>query len=71
MSKTKNWLMDQEEEFYSIADGVIGECEELGEFVTKMQHHSDKVEWTLDQEVGERFEDLCGDLWSEYWSKYL
>lgn len=69
MSKTKNWLMDQEEEFYDIANKVIGECEHLDEFVAKMQHHADKIEWTLD--VHERFEDLCGDLWGEYWSKYL
>ena len=27
MSKTKNWLMDMEEEFYSIADETAGECE--------------------------------------------
>jgi len=69
MSKTKNWLMDQEEEFYNIADKVIGECEVLAEFVDRMQPHADKVEWTMD--VHERFEDLCGDLWHEYWSKYI
>ena len=61
--------MDQEEEFYNIADKVIGECEVLAEFVDRMQPHADKVEWTMD--VHERFEDLCGDLWNEYWSKYI
>jgi hypothetical protein len=69
MSKTKNWLMDMEEEFYAIANKEIGECEHISEFVAKMQHHEDKIAWTLDE--GTSLEDLCGDMWSDYWAKYI
>lgn len=71
MSKTKNWLMDQEDEFYAIAEKEIGGCEHISEFVAEMSQHKDKVEWTLDIESGESFEDLCHEMWGEKWSKYL
>lgn len=70
MSKTKNWLMEQEDNFYNIADKEIGGCENLGEFKDIMAEHADKVEWTLDTEAGETFDDLLEILWSEKWSKY-
>lgn len=68
MSKTKNWLMDMEEEFYAIADREIGSCENLGEFKDIMAEHKDKIAWTL--EDGEDFDFMLGEMWHEKWSKY-
>jgi len=68
MSKTKNWLMDEEEQFYITADTVIGECETVQEFTARMDEHKNKVLWTLDDESD--FEFLCADMWAEKWSKY-
>jgi hypothetical protein len=68
MSKTKNWLMDMEEEFYITADTVIGECETVAEFTEKMDAHKDKFMWTLDDENDFGF--LCSEMWAEKWSKY-
>lgn len=68
MSKTKSWLMDQEEEFYSIANKAIGGCEHIDEFKAEMEPHKDKVMWTLDQEW--EYEDLLGEMWNEFWSQY-
>lgn len=70
MSKTKNWLMDMEDEFYSKADKVIGGCECFGEFADAMKDDADKVEWTLDTHNGETFEVLLHEMWGEKWSKY-
>ena len=36
MSKTKDWLMDMEENFWSEANEVIGGCECVSEFVDTM-----------------------------------
>ena len=70
MSKTKNWLMDEEEAFYNKANEVIGGCECFGEFADAMKDDADKVEWTLDAEAGETFDDLLNEMWGEKWSKY-
>ena len=43
MSKTKNWLMDMEEEFYAIADNIVVECEAFNEFVVRMKPHYPKM----------------------------
>jgi len=68
MSKTKNWLMDQEEEFYTIADKEIKGCEDISEFKTAMEPHFDKVSWNMD--YPSEVEDLLGEMWNEFWSKY-
>ena len=71
MSKTKNWLMDLEEEFYTIADKVIGDCEHIDEFKGAMAQHEDKVSWTFDPATAdEEYDDLLCDMWNEKWSKY-
>ena len=37
------WLMDMEEEFYTIADKIVGECEAFNEFVVRMKPHYPKM----------------------------
>lgn len=68
MSKTKNWLMEQEEVFYDKADSVAGECETVQEFTDKLLPYQDCIAWTLDEHCD--FNDLCADLWYEYCAKY-
>ena len=71
MSKTKNYLMDQEEEFYTIAEQQIKGCEHIDEFKSAMEPFSSMVSWNFDPESAAwEFDDLISELWSEYWSKY-
>lgn len=71
MSKTKNYLMEQEEEFYTIAESKISECEHIDEFRTAMEPFSSMVSWNFDpQSAAWEWEDLISEMWSEYWSKY-
>lgn len=67
MSKTKNWLMDMEEEFYAIADKTVGECEAFNEFVVRMKPHYPKMyAFYNEMEIEEHLEEA----WNEKWSKY-
>ena len=68
MSKTKNWLMSQEELFYDKADDYAKECESLEEFTNKLLPYQNYVEWSLDEYCD--FTDLCGDMWHDYCAKY-
>lgn len=71
MSKTKNYLMDQEDEFYAIAESEIGNCEHVSEFKAAMEQHKDKVMWTLDPAMAEaEYDDLIGEMWNEFWREY-
>jgi hypothetical protein len=67
MSKTKNWLMDMEEQFYDIANAKIGECETESEFNTAMEEHSDLMTglYNLDE-----YNEIVGEMWYEHTSKY-
>jgi len=69
MSNIKNWLMDQEEEFYAIAEKTIGGCEAFAEFAAEMDKHKDKVTWNMDNPEIE-FGDLLADMWHDFWAKY-
>jgi len=67
MSKTKNWLMDMEEEFYSIANDKIGGCECFDEFATAMSEHKElMIGLYSEQEIFE----LLAEAWTEKWSEY-
>ena len=67
MSKTKNWLMDMEEEFYTIAEKKIGDCETESEFADKMDAHNDLMTglYSLDE-----YNEIVSEMWQEFWSKY-
>ena len=68
MSKTKNWLMDMEDEYYTIAEKVIGECECYEEFYATMQEHKNLMTALYsDDEI----DDVLSEIWYEKWSKYV
>ena len=67
MSKTKSWLMDMEEEFYAIADSIVGECLTFNEFVVRMKPHYPKM-YAFYNEL--EIEEHLGEAWNEKWSKY-
>ncbi len=78
MSKLKNWMMDEEENFWSAASSVCGESESCGEFVSTMMAKPE-VESVIALNGGltpwidskdELVEQLEGS-WDEFWSKHL
>lgn len=67
MSKTKSWLMDMEEEFYAIANNIVGECEAFNEFVVRMKPHYPKMyAFYNEMEIEEHLAEAWNDKWSEY-----
>jgi len=67
MSKTKNWLMNMEDEFYTIAEKTIGVCETEYEFWDTMNGHNDLMTglYSLDE-----YNEIVSEMWSEHTSKY-
>ena len=68
MSKTKNWIMDMEEQYYDIADKKIKEAEVYDEFVMAMGEHIDLM---IPQYDEMEIDDILGEMWYEYTSKFL
>ena len=67
MSKTKSWLMDMEEEFYTIGEREISGCETEGEFAAIMGGHSDLMTGLYDQM---EIDEIISEMWQEFWAKY-
>lgn len=61
-----NWIMDRVDEFYSIANQKIGECETLNEFVFAMKGHEHMLLGSDEMEYVQC--DGYHDMWQEYWS---
>tara|TARA_R100000234_G_scaffold50269_1_gene30128 strand:- start:412 stop:669 length:258 start_codon:yes stop_codon:yes gene_type:complete len=71
MGKYKNYLMEQEDRYWEIADKEIGNCESLGEFMQTMARHKDLLTFIPQDEDPEVYiEDMLSDMWSEKWAKY-
>ena len=71
MSKTKNYLMDQEEEFYTIAEQKIKGCEHIDEFKTAMEPFTHMVSWQFDPQTAVyEYDDMISEMWGDYWSQY-
>jgi len=68
MSKTKNWIMDMEEQYYEIADKKIKEAEVYDEFVMAMGEHIDLM---MPQYDTMEIDDILGEMWYEYTHKFL
>ena len=68
MSKTKNWIMDMEEQYYEIADKKIKEAEVYDEFVMAMGEHIDLM---IPQYDTMEIDDILGEMWYEYTHKFL
>lgn len=63
-----NLIADNEEKFYTTAEKVVGECESFAEFTHKMAEHINLLQGSGDLD---NWEDALGELWNEYWSKYI
>ncbi len=70
MSKTKDWLMDMEENFWSEANNIIGECECVTEFVGMMMD-SPNVGGALALSSADDLESELSECWNDFWSKYM
>jgi len=67
MSKTKEWIMDLEEEFEDLVAQKIVDSEHISEVYAFAEKHKDKVaHWDRDER-----ESLVANMWNEYWSKYV
>ena len=60
-------IEDNCNEFYDIAEKTVSECEHIDEFKSKMQGHENLLQGSSDEE---HIDDLYGELWDEFWSKY-
>lgn len=67
MGRMKDQLFDMEEEFWSIAEGMIGGCECYEEFVQEMADHSHLVPLITDEM---EFNSMLSDCWYDYWKEY-
>ena len=70
MSKTKDWLMDMEEKFWSEANEVIGGCECVSEFGEVMMK-APNVGGAFALSSADELESELTECWDEFWSKYL
>tara|TARA_Y100000992_G_scaffold260056_1_gene194845 strand:+ start:345 stop:596 length:252 start_codon:yes stop_codon:yes gene_type:complete len=83
MSKMKNWMMEEEEKFWSTASSVCGESESCAEFVSTMMakpevesvialsgtgFDSGLTPWIDSKEL---LVEQLEDSWDEFWSKYM
>ena len=68
MSKTKNWIMDMEDQYYEIAEKEIKEAEVYDEFVMAMGEHIDLM---IPQYDTMEIDDILGEMWYEYTHKFL
>ncbi len=71
MGKFKNYLMEQEDRYWEIADREIVTCESLGEFMQTMDKHKNLLTFIPQDEDPEVYiEDMLSDMWSDKWAKY-
>tara|TARA_R100000329_G_scaffold123223_1_gene101789 strand:+ start:2289 stop:2552 length:264 start_codon:yes stop_codon:yes gene_type:complete len=71
MGKFKNYLMEQEDRYWEIADREIVACESLGEFMQTMDKHKNLLTFIPQDEDPEVYiEYMLSDMWSEKWAKY-
>lgn len=64
-----NWILDNVDKFYDIANEKIGECETLAEFASVMKPFENLLLGSQDEEY--ILEGGYSELWNEFWSKYI
>lgn len=77
MGKMKNFMMDEDEKFWSSMSDVCGESESCAEFVSVMMAKPE-VESVIAMNGGltpwvdskEELVEQLEDSWDEFWSKY-
>ena len=67
MSKTKNWLMDLEEQFWSDAEDIMKESESFGEALGTIR---EKLTYPPLHEDNDEIEEILSEQWNELWSQY-
>ena len=65
MSKTGNWILTLEEEFYDKCADVILDCEHVEEFRKQMTHYHNLVRHFSDDKIDE----IVTDTWNDYWEE--
>lgn len=66
MSKTTDWILDMEQEYYELSANIVSDCETMSEFVSRMSAHKDLVAWKHNKDLDEELHEM----WNEFWSKY-
>ena len=65
MSKTGNWILTLEEEFYDKCADVILDCEHIEEFRKRMTHYHNLVKHFSDDKIDE----IVNSTWNDYWEE--
>jgi hypothetical protein len=64
MGKFKSKLMEREDEFWSIAQDNIGDCDSVEEFVDLMKEHYDLHSKTDKKVITEELQDMWFDTYN-------
>ena len=64
VSKMSDWSIQLEDDFWDVANKVIGGCEYLGQFMQEMEPYRD---W-LGTRNNAEYADTLREAWSDYWS---
>ena len=64
MSKMSDWSIQLEDDFWDVANKVIGGCEYFGQFMQEMEPHRD---W-LGTHSNQEYADMLREAWDNYWS---
>ena len=65
MSKTGNWVLTLEEEFYDKCADTILDCEHIEEFRKRMTHSPNLVKHFSDDKIDE----IVNSTWNDYWEE--
>ena len=65
MSKTGNWVLTLEEEFYDKCADTILDCEHIEEFRKRMTHYHNLVKHFSDDKIDE----IVRSTWNDYWEE--
>ena len=71
MGKFKSKLMEREDEFWSIAQDNIGDCDSVKEFVDLMKEHYDLHSKTDKESITEELQDMWFDTYKYTWWEQL
>tara|TARA_R100001594_G_scaffold6145_1_gene17952 strand:+ start:205 stop:411 length:207 start_codon:yes stop_codon:yes gene_type:complete len=65
MSKTGNWVLELEEEFYDKCADTILDCEHIEEFRKRMTQYHDLIKHFSDDDIDE----IVDSTWNDYWEE--
>jgi len=66
-----NYILDNVDKFWAIADEAVSESESVGEFVAKMSWYRGLLNGSSEYcETPTEFEELLEQAWHEKWSSY-